>query len=74
MNCSRNVNVWESREEVLVYRAGKVGVLLVKESIANEKFSYIAISFIGDDFRKIGNYIYDIKLRSKDGDRGKENF
>ncbi|WP_245552709.1 polysaccharide biosynthesis protein [Fusobacterium russii] len=49
-------------KRVLIYGAGEAGAMLAKESLTNKKFPYDIVGFIDDNTRKIGSYIYNIKV------------
>ena len=49
-------------ENVLIYGAGEAGVLLVKESRINPKFSYRIVGFLDDNPNKKGGKVYGLKV------------
>lgn len=49
-------------KKVLIYGAGEAGAVLAKEALTNKQFPYEIIGFIDDDTKKIGTYLYNIKV------------
>ncbi|MDO4690255.1 MAG: nucleoside-diphosphate sugar epimerase/dehydratase [Fusobacterium sp.] len=49
-------------KRVLIYGAGEAGAMLAKESLTNNKFPYDIVGFIDDSTKKVGTYIYNIKV------------
>lgn len=46
----------------LIYGAGEMGTYLAHEKILNPNFSYDILGYIDDDRKKLGTYIYGIKV------------
>lgn len=49
-------------KNVLIYGAGEAGAILAKEALTNKQFPYEIVGFIDDDIKKIGTYIYNVKV------------
>lgn len=49
-------------KNVLIYGAGEAGAILAKEALTNKQFPYEIVGFIDDDTKKIGTYIYNVKV------------